>query len=146
MAWVSFTVTRHLRLPAQAVFDELVNWQGHADWVPMTRVVIESGDGGAGTTFVATSGLGPLALPDRMRVVSLDSESMQVHIVKVGPVLTGDVHLSVAALSNTTCEVAWLEEVRVPLLPKILARPVAAAARKAFAISLDRMARGLRVG
>ena len=35
------------------MFDALIDWGGHARWVPMTRVVIESGDGGAGTVFVA---------------------------------------------------------------------------------------------
>lgn len=144
MGRVSFTVTRHFRLPAHAVFAELIDWQGHADWVPMTRVVIEQGDGGPGTVFVATSGVGPLALPDRMRVESLDVEAMTVHIVKIGPVLTGDVHLSVSALSNTTCELVWLEDVRVPGLPQAFARPVAAAARKAFTVSLDRMAKRMR--
>ena len=102
MAQVVFTVRRSLRLPAQAVFDELIDWSGHAEWVPMTKVEILEGDGGVGTAFVATTGLGKAALPDRMRVEALDREAMTVHIVKIGPVLTGDVHLAVTASSNTT--------------------------------------------
>ena len=106
----------------------------------MTRVVIESGDGGAGTTFVATTGLGPLALPDRMRVESLDSATRTVTVVKIGPVLTGEVHLAVESVGDAACTVVWDEDVHVPLLPGFLARPVGAAARKAFEVSLDRMA------
>ncbi len=144
MGRVHFTVRRHLPLPARIAFDELVDWRGHAEWVPMTRVVIESGDGGVGTTFVATTGLGPLALPDRMRVKALDDQAMRVHIVKVGPVLTGDVELAVESVGDTACSVLWDEDIRVPLLPQFLAKPVGAIARKAFEISIDRMARQQR--
>ncbi len=38
MANVYFTVARDLPLPARAVFDELIDWKGHAEWVPLTRV------------------------------------------------------------------------------------------------------------
>lgn len=107
----------------------------------MTRVVIESGDGGAGTVFVATSGLGPLALPDRMRVESLDSDEMTVHIVKIGPVLKGDVYLAIEPESASACNLIWDEDIRVPYLPGFLAKPVGAAARKAFEVSIDRMAK-----
>jgi hypothetical protein len=72
MANVYFTVIRDLPLPADVVFGELIDWKGHANWVPLTRVQVLSGDGGQGTVFVATSGIGPLALPDRMRVDELD--------------------------------------------------------------------------
>lgn len=144
MARVHFTVRRHLPLPARVAFDELVDWRGHAQWVPMTRVVIESGDGGAGTTFVATTGLGPLALPDRMRVESLDATQMTVHIVKIGPVLTGDVRLSVESMTDDSSDITWDEDVRVPLLPGFLSKPVGAVARKAFEVSIDRMAKRAR--
>lgn len=48
MANVHFTVTRDMPLPAADVFAELINWQGHADWVPLTRVKMLFGDGGPG--------------------------------------------------------------------------------------------------
>jgi len=144
MSRVHFTVQRQLPLPARVVFDELVDWRGHAEWVPMTTVVIESGDGGAGTTFIATTGMRPLALPDRMRVDSLDAEKMTVHISKIGPVLTGDVHLAVESVGDSACTVLWDEDIKVPLLPGFLAKPVGAVARKAFEVSLDRMAKHAR--
>ena len=144
MARVEFTARKHLRLPAQTVYDALVDWRGHADWVPMTGVRVESGDGGAGTVFVATTGLGPAALPDRMRVESLDSSAMTADIVKIGPVLRGDVRIAVVSLSNTTCEVQWHEDITVPGLPGFLSSAVAAATRTAFEKSLDRLAKRLR--
>lgn len=144
MARVHFTVRKHLPLPARSVYDELVDWRGHAEWVPMTRVVIESGDGGVGTTFVATTGLGPLALPDRMRVEEMDSADMTVRIAKIGPVLTGDVVLAVRAASEESCDLLWDEDVTVPVLPKFLAGPVGVVARLAFGVSIDAMAKRVR--
>ena len=39
MSRVHFTVRKHLPLPGRIAYDELVDWRGHAAWVPMTRVV-----------------------------------------------------------------------------------------------------------
>jgi hypothetical protein len=146
MARIDFTLRHPVALPARAVFDELVDWRGHAQWVPMTRVVIESGDGGPGTVFIATTGLGPAALPDRMRVESLDPQAMTVRIVKIGPVLRGDVDIAVTEAGPSTCVVIWRENIVLPWLPQLLSGPVAAATRKGFEKSLDRMARKMRQG
>jgi hypothetical protein len=141
MARVFFTVSRDLPLPAPAVFEELIDWKAHADWVPLTRVEIISGDGGPGTEFVATSGVRPLALPDRMRIEELDAEAMTVRVTKIGPLLTGEVRLAVTAIDERSCHLEWVEDVRVPGLPSFLATPTAAAARRAFTISINKMAK-----
>jgi len=143
MAQVRFTVTREIALPADQVFAELIDWKAHEDWVPLTTVVIHTGDGGVGTEFTATSGIRPLALPDRMRIDSLDAEAMTVHVTKLGPVLTGTVELSVTPTGAATCRLDWLEDVRVPVLPQFLAAPVAAAARQGFTTSIKKMAKKL---
>ena len=143
MARVRFTVTRDLNLSADTVFAELIDWKAHEDWVPLTKVVIHSGDGGAGTEFTATSGVGPLALPDRMRIDSLDAETMTVHVTKLGPVLTGIVELKVTPTGTTSCRLDWFEDVRVPVLPQFLAAPVGAAARQGFTTSIKKMAKKL---
>ncbi|MDO8309324.1 MAG: SRPBCC family protein [Actinomycetota bacterium] len=140
MANVFFTVTRDLPLPADVVFGELIDWRGHANWVPLTRVKVISGDGGPGTEFVATSGIGPVALPDRMRVDELDLAARTVRITKIGPVLTGQVHLSVASTGDSTSRLTWVEDIRVPGVPQFLAKPLAAAARKGFETSITRLA------
>ena len=90
---------------------------------------------------MATSGIGPLALPDRMRVDELDAEAMTVRVTKIGPVLTGVVHLSVTATGDSSSRLEWVEDIRVPVLPQFLARPVAAAARRGFETSITRMAK-----
>jgi len=144
MARVQFRISQDLDFPARVVFDELVDWRGHAEWVPLTRVRIEAGEGGVGTVFVATSGIGPLALPDRMRVDALDHEAMTVRITKIGPVLTGVVDLKVMPVDEQRCRLDWYEDIVVPVLPRFLAAPVAAAATQAFKSSIGRMARRLR--
>lgn len=145
MAQVRFVVNRGLALPARAAFEALIDWRGHADWVPMTRVVVEAGDGGDGTVFVATTGIGPLALPDRMRVEEIDREAMTVRIVKIGPVLSGEVQIGVREVDVDSSEVTWREDIRVPLLPQFLSGAVAALTRVAFEKSLDRMAKRMRM-
>ena len=141
---VVFKVSRTLPFNADQVFEALIDWRGHADWVPLTKVEILNGDGGPGTEFIATSGLGPLALPDRMRVDTLDREARTSQITKVGPVLTGVVDLTVTEINENSCTVYWVEDVQVPVLPQFLARPVAAAARTAFNQALGRMEKYLR--
>jgi hypothetical protein len=140
VAHVHVTVTREFALPAPVVFDELVDWRGHADWVPQTRVRIESGDGGPGTVFVATTGVGPLALPDRMRVDALDPEAMTVTLTKIGPVLRGDVELAVARIGPRTSRLRWVEDIEVPVLPQVLAAAVGAATEQGFQRALAHLA------
>lgn len=139
VARVAFTVVRSIPLPASEVFEELIDWAGHARWVPMTRVEILSGDGGPGTEFIATTGMGVAALPDRMRVDALDPEARTVSITKIGPVLTGQVRLRVVGTGETSSRLEWVEEIRVPYLPQVLARPVAVAARAGFNSAITRM-------
>lgn len=141
MANVYFTVTRDLPLPADIVFGELIDWKGHAAWVPLTRVQMLRGDGGPGTEFVATTGIGVVALPDRMRVDELDSSARTARITKIGPVLSGRVDLSVTSTGENTSRLDWVEDIRVPGVPQFLATPLAAGARKGFQTSITRLAK-----
>lgn len=147
MAHLSFTVTCNLSQPSEAVFAALIDWPGHATWVPLTTVHMISGDGGVGSEFIATTGVPPCALPDRMRVTGLDSIAQRVTLVKIGPVLTGHVELSVSpgatpgdpVVTSNSCRVRWHEEIRVPLLPQFLAGLVAFVTAAGFRSSLRRL-------
>ena len=79
-----------------------------------------------------------------MRVESLDDQAMRVHIVKIGPVLTGDVHLAVESVGDTACTVIWDEDVRMPVLPQFLAKPIGAVARFAFNLAIGTMEKRVR--
>ncbi|MBT6444851.1 MAG: SRPBCC family protein, partial [Acidimicrobiaceae bacterium] len=66
MAKVVFTVNHHFAADPQAVWDELADWAGHANWIPATRVEVAPGDPLAvGAEFTAWTGYGPLKLEDR---------------------------------------------------------------------------------
>jgi len=138
---VHFTLERTLPISSEAAWDELTNWAGHAEWIPMTRVKVDPGDP---TAFVAFSGPGPLALEDRMRAIEsqFDGASGRCLVSKLGPVLVGEAEFTVVpGTSTTSCVVSWREDVTVPHLPRFLA-PVAARIGVAlFGWSLKRMAR-----
>lgn len=159
MAQVEFTVTRRFEVPAAEVWSALVDWPGHAGWIPMTRVELHDGPArhvpAAGTDrvpvvgeeFTATSGLGRLALVDRMRVTQAPAHTTsqrRVRLEKIGPVLTGHADLEVRPAGEQACEVVWTEQVRVPVVPQVLAPVIARGARFAFAQALSGLAKQLR--
>ena len=60
MAAVEFEVVRRFEAAARTVWDELIDWSGHAQWVPMTRVEVDAGDPTVvGATFTAWTGPTP---------------------------------------------------------------------------------------
>ena len=159
MAQVEFTVTRRFDAPAVRVWSALVDWPGHADWIPMTRIELHDGPARAvpaagadrvpvvGEEFTATSGLGRLALVDRMRVTQAPAHELwkrRVRLDKIGPVLTGYADLEVSPDGEQSCTVVWTEQVRVPVLPQLFAPLLAIGSRLAFAQALGGLAKDLR--
>jgi len=147
MAKVAFEIVHHFDAPAQAVWDALIDWPAHADWVPMTRVEVEPGDPAAvGATFTAWSGPGPLALKDRMRVTRLDwdpvAASGTCEVEKLGPVLTGRAGFTVIP-SGTGAEMRWIEDVKVPGVPQFLAPVFAKLGAAGFSFGIGRLAKSL---
>jgi hypothetical protein len=140
-AKVVFEIERTLPLSPGEAWERLVDWPGHGDWVPMTRVEVDATDP---SRFVAWSGVGPLTLEDRMRVAEqhFDGESGACRVVKVGPVLTGEASFTVQpGAEPDTAVVVWREDVAVPHLPQFLSPVAAAAGKVLFGWSLKRMAR-----
>lgn len=129
MAAVRFEVRHSFTAPARVVWDELIDWKGHEAWIPATKVEIHTdGDPTAvGAEFTATTGYGPLALPDRMQVVRCDwdesAASGDCEVEKHGPLLLGRAGFTVSA-TPTGSELVWLEDVTVRRLPGFLS-PVA---------------------
>jgi hypothetical protein len=129
------------------VWAELIDWKGHADWVPMTRVEEEPGDPTAvGARFTAWTGVGPLALKDRMEVSVLNwdatTESGTCEVSKLGPVLRGRAGFSVAPAGNGS-ELQWLEDVTVPYAPQFLAPVFARLGAIGFRQALRKLAKKL---
>lgn len=143
MGEVRFEVRHEFRSDARAVWDALVDWEGHAEWVPSTRMEVGSGDPTReGATFTAYTGFGPLVLEDRMRVEECDwdegSAQGSCEVAKLGPVLTGSAGFRVAPHDGGAV-VEWFEKVQVPRLPQFAA-PLAA---RVGAVGFSRAMRNL---
>ncbi len=136
---VEFSLSRTIDLTPDRAWEMLIDWPGHADWVPMTRIEVDPDNP---DHFTAWSGVGRLALEDRMQVREIDHDSdvRRCVVDKIGPVLVGEAEFSVAAgPSGVTSIITWRENVHVPYLPQILAGIVGRVGGALFSHALRRM-------
>jgi hypothetical protein len=129
MAKIHFDVRHRFDQATKLVWDELVDWERHADWIPATKMDVEPGDPTeVGREFTARSGFGPVALVDRMRVVSCDwdeaASSGDCVVEKIGPILYGRAGFTVVP-DGSGSVVDWVEDIEVRRVPQFLA-PIAA--------------------
>lgn len=149
MAKVVFTVHHRFEGSPRAVWDELVDWEGHAAWIPATRVEVEPGDPLAiGAGFVAWTGVGPLTLEDRMQVAAIewsdDQQRGTCTVNKLGPVLTGTARFVTEPGSDAGCQLTWVEDVWVPYVPQFLAPLVGRLGAGGFKLAMISLARQMR--
>jgi len=143
MATIAFTVQHDFDQSAKVVWDELVDWERHADWIPATTMDVEPGDPtDVGREFTARTGFGPVALVDKMRVVKCDwdpeTSAGDCEVEKLGPVLIGRAGFTVAPRGDgSTLE--WVEDVTMKHVPQFLA-PIAG---KVGALGFKQGMRGL---
>ena len=145
MASVSFRVHHEFDVSAREVWDELVDWEAHGAWVPMTHTDVESDDATAvGARFTAYTGIGRAALVDRMQVAECawdDAASSGRCVVdKLGPVLSGQAGFDVTSTANGS-EVDWFEDVEVRYLPRLFAPVAARAGAFGFRQGMKRLAK-----
>ena len=148
MAQVAFTVNHRFDADPQAVWDELADWAGHANWIPATRVEVTPGDPLAiGAEFTAWTGYGPLTLEDRMRVAAIDwrpeDQCGTCTVDKLGPVLTGTATFRVAGTAGAA-DLEWIEDVTVPHVPQFLAPVVGRLGAAGFKLAMISLARQMR--
>lgn len=125
MVAIDFTVTHDFIAPPQRVWDEMIDWEAHGDWIPATRVEIDSGDPRAvGGRFTGYTGIGPLMLVDRMEIATIDwnpeSSTGYCEVNKIGPVLSGTAGFTLTP-HGTGTRIEWFEDVTVARLPAFLA-------------------------
>ncbi len=142
MALVSFALDVDCPASAERTWQALIDWRGHATWIPRTTVRILQGDGGVGTSFVARSGIGPLAFDDTMDVTLLDGATRTAAVRKTGPLLTGTAGFTVSE-RGAASRIHWHEDVHVPGVPSLLAPALAVGGRVMFRIAIRRLARRL---
>jgi hypothetical protein len=148
-----FTVSSEVGAPATKVWDALVDWPRHGDWVPLTRVwVTTDRAGGVGAEFVGRTGVGPVAFDDPMRVVRWEPPEGDkrglCEVVKLGRLLHGRAWFSVTPLPGGRCRVVWDEDVTVtPVRVTRFGAPLLSLVGKAgFVMMLRTMAREVEGG
>ncbi|MFI1198435.1 SRPBCC family protein [Streptomyces sp. BHT-5-2] len=128
-----FRIERVAPCSPDAAWQRLVCWEAHSARVPLTAITVTTPPPThEGTTFVARTGLGPLAFDDEMRVVrweppgaSGDGTAVgRCRIEKRGRVVGGWSEIEVAPRAGG-CRVVWSGEVRPRGVPGTL-RPVVA--------------------
>lgn len=145
MALIDFTVSHQFAAPSRAVWDEMIDWPSHAEWIPATRMEVDSGDCQVeGATFTGYTGYGKLALVDRMRISGIEWDETKsqgtCEVEKLGPVLRGRAGF-VVSQSGDGSRVDWFEQVIVPYLPRLLAPIVNKLSELGFSLGMRRLAR-----
>jgi hypothetical protein len=99
--------------PAQRVWDVLVDWPRHAEWVPFT-----SADGGAaeGESVEARTGIGPASFLDTM-VIDDWTPPNRVGVRHTGRLIRGEGRFDLVDLPGGRCRVTWSELIDLPLGP-----------------------------
>jgi len=119
---VEFHVRHEFSVPPRRLWDEMIDWERHERWIPLTRV--DLGDPGE---FTAYTGLGRVAMPDAMRVTELAWDDAaatgRCTVDKLGPVLFGTAGFTVEPAPAGSV-IDWFERVDVKYLPSFLG-PVA---------------------
>lgn len=129
---------------AQMCWEVLTDWPGQSGWMPMTTVVVESGDGALGTRLRARTGLGPAAVDDPM-VIDVWQPPHRCEVRHEGRVVTGRGVFLVEPLSAARTKVTWEERLESSGLRRYLDRAAAAPTRALLGVALRRFAEQVQV-
>jgi polyketide cyclase/dehydrase/lipid transport protein len=117
-----FAVSADTGLSPADAWARLVDWPAHGRYVPFTDIRVTTGPrNGAGTVFVARTGLGRFGFDDPMEVVSwhppAGGRRGKARIEKRGRVMTGWAELIVEARGSGS-RATWREDITVARLPR----------------------------
>ncbi|MFB7914448.1 SRPBCC family protein [Streptomyces sp. NPDC056061] len=136
-----FRIERSTSLPPAECWRRVTDWERHAERVPLTRITVVPGVAtGAGTVFVARTGVGPLGFDDPMEVVRwappVAGRAGLCLLEKRGSPVRGRASIDVRPAESGS-RVVWVEELRVRGLPGWTDPLIAAAGRRVFGRVLD---------
>ena len=145
MAPVQFTVTHNFDQPPKVVWDAMLDWEAHGDWIPATRVEVDPGDPTAvGATFTGYTGYGPATLVDRMVIETIEwddeTETGSCVVTKLGPVLRGTAGFDITKTSNGS-QLIWFEDVTVPYLPGVVSPIINKLSAQGFAFGMKKLSK-----
>jgi carbon monoxide dehydrogenase subunit G len=142
----TFDLVRRVPADPERTFEVFADFRRHGDFIPMTTITADDGPPRPGWRFTAVSGLGRLALVDRMEV-GVWNPPHEFRIDKLGPMLDGWAHVHVIPEAGQT-RVVWRE--RIVVRPAVLGRPASVVTdpvnRLMFGRALDKMAERAAAG
>jgi carbon monoxide dehydrogenase subunit G len=139
------TVAASIEIDAsvQRCWDVLTDWVGQSEWMPMTTVVVESGDGALGTRLRARSGLRAAAVIDPM-VIDVWQPPHRCEVLHEGRIVTGRGVFLVEAVHAGRSRVTWEEQLDSRGPRRLLDRAASAPTKAMLTVALRRLAK--RVG
>jgi carbon monoxide dehydrogenase subunit G len=129
--------------PADRVWAVLTDWTGQGSWMPLTRVEVQSGDGGSGTRMVARSGIGRLALVDPM-VVDVWDPPRRCEVRHLGRVVTGRGVFLVEEVSGDRSRVTWQEQLESRGIRRLVDAVAVAPTAAMLRVALRRLRRAVQ--
>jgi carbon monoxide dehydrogenase subunit G len=99
--------------PAERVWEVLVDWPRHSEWVPFTHAVGGAGDG---ASLEAWTGIGPVGFLDTM-VISEWRPPYRVRVRHTGALVRGEGRFDLLDLPEGRCRVTWAELIQLPFGP-----------------------------
>lgn len=148
MAKIDFTVEHEFAESPARVWEAMLDWEGHGDWIPATTVDVDPGDSTVvGATFTGKTGYGPLMLIDDMVITEIDWDHEtglgSCEVEKLGPVLKGRAGFDLSP-SAAGSRIVWFEDVTVPYLPAALAPLVSRVSALGFSLAMKKLAKLLK--
>ncbi|MFF2210546.1 SRPBCC family protein [Streptomyces antibioticus] len=143
---VTFQLERTVPLPLEEAWRRLTEWHRHGDVVPLTRItVVTPPPTREGTVFVARTGVGPLAVDDRMEVTVWcppeGDEPGLCRLEKRGRIVKGWAEIEVRPGPGGRARVIWREELRVRPLPSAADPLLGSASRRMYGQAVNRLLR-----
>ncbi|MFE8011623.1 SRPBCC family protein [Streptomyces antibioticus] len=143
---VTFQLERTVPLPLEEAWRRLTEWHRHGDVVPLTRItVVTPPPTREGTVFVARTGVGPLAVDDRMEVTVWcppeGDEPGLCRLEKRGRIVRGWAEIEVRPGPGGRARVIWREELRVRPLPSAADPLLGSFSRRMYGQAVNRLLR-----
>ena len=128
--------------PPAATWAVLTDWAGQGSWMPMTKVEVTAGDGGLGTSLIARSGVGALALVDPMTIDTWEPPH-RCEVAHHGSVITGRGVFTVDELPGGRSRVTWQEQLAGTGAMKLLEAASRPGTRLMLGVALRRLRRAV---
>jgi Polyketide cyclase / dehydrase and lipid transport len=101
-------------VPAERLWERLVDWPSQGEWIPLTRVRTVAGSGrSVGGRIEAHTGVGPIGFDDPM-VITRWEPPFSCEVLHTGRVVRGEAGFDVVAIDPSRSRVEWWESLEIP--------------------------------